>query len=48
MVIETIITDYFEFVPLDYLADKAVGIVDRAIDAAVGAGSAALYGFLKI
>lgn len=42
-----IMGDVANSLPVDYLSDKMFGIVDSAVDAAIGAGSAAIYGFLK-
>ena len=39
------ITDFTNYIPVDYLAEKAV---DYAVDVAFGATGAAIYGIFKI
>lgn len=39
--------DFTNYVPVDYLVDKVIGVADSAVELAIGAGASSVYGFLK-
>ncbi len=42
-----LISDFTNYVPIDYLVDEVFGVADSAVDVAIYAAASAVYGFLK-